>query len=121
MLYHYTGFHGCDSHCEIEILNNLVIATEIDSNEGTSITNMAAHLATQVCKDFGIQPDTLIWIEHYPAQDIGARTIPSVYAIVQFNVDRHGVFRSPRWAYITPETFEAFKTTHANDKSISRF
>ena len=44
----YRGYYGCESHCTLEIYGNLVIATEADDNEGTSITNMAEHLATRV-------------------------------------------------------------------------
>ena len=40
-------------------------------NEGTSVTNMAEQLATQICQEFDIEPKHLIWIEHYPdRQDI---------------------------------------------------
>ena len=74
MIYNYTGFHGCDSKCELQIINNLVIATEIPENEGTSVTNMAEHLATMVCQTFGIEPKHLIWIEHYPERANGRNT-----------------------------------------------
>ena len=43
--YDYKGYFGCDCHCTLEIDGNLVICTEDDDNEGTSITNMAEHLA----------------------------------------------------------------------------
>ena len=61
----YKGYFGCDSHCTLEIHGNLVIVTEAEDNEGTSITNMAEHLATRVCHQYQIDPLKLIWIEHY--------------------------------------------------------
>lgn len=65
--YEYKGFHGCESVCNLEIHQNLVIITEREDNEGTSITNMAEQLATAICDEFDINPHNLIWIEHYRA------------------------------------------------------
>lgn len=64
--------------CDIEIIKNLVIATEMPENEGTSVTNMAEYLATQVCQEFGINPKHLIWIEHYPQRREWAE-YPKIY------------------------------------------
>ena len=69
---HYRGFHGCDSWCDIEVVRvsdacTVVIVTEVDDNPGTSVTNMAEELATEVCKTFRISPHKLVWYEHYPA------------------------------------------------------
>ena len=49
LIYTYKGFHGCDNQCELEIISNLVIATQSYGNIETSITNMAEHLASMVC------------------------------------------------------------------------
>lgn len=45
----------------------MVIATELSDNPGVSVTNFAEGLATLVCRRFSIDPEKLIWIEHYPA------------------------------------------------------
>jgi hypothetical protein len=45
----------------------VVIATERPDNPGTSVTNAAEELASQVCQRFDIDPDKLVWIESYPA------------------------------------------------------
>ena len=77
MIYDYKGFFGCACQCDIEVHRHtdfdVVVATEVPDNEGTSITNMAEQLATQVCKAFDIVPDRLIWIEHYPERPISRR------------------------------------------------
>ena len=60
--------------CRLEILQSqdgrtTVIATEREDNPGTSVTNIAEHLAAHVHDCFGIEPEKLVWIEHcgYPA------------------------------------------------------
>lgn len=72
----YHGFRGCESRCRIRIYDPtpagvpVVIATELDDNPGTSITNLAEQLAAEVLvrhlphRD-GAEPP-LLWIEHYP-------------------------------------------------------
>jgi len=68
--FEFRGFHGCRCVCSLEILllgdrRNAVIATEREDNPGTSITNVAENLASEVCDRFEIDPDKLVWIEHY--------------------------------------------------------
>ena len=68
--FEYQGFHGCRSCCGLEIIpladgRTLVIATELADNPGTSVTNVAEHLASFVCERFGIETEKLVWVEHY--------------------------------------------------------
>ena len=70
--FEYHGFHGCHSVCGLDIQpladgRTLVICTELPDNPGTSVTNFAEDLATLVCRQFGIVPAKLVWVEHYPA------------------------------------------------------
>jgi hypothetical protein len=68
--FEYRGFHGFPSLCELELIpladgRLVAIATERSDNPGTSVTNAAELLASQVCDQFRIDPDPLVWIEHY--------------------------------------------------------
>jgi hypothetical protein len=68
--FEYEGFHGYPSACTLELIplddgRTFVIATETEENHGTSVTNIAEHLATFVCRTFGIEPEKLVWVEHY--------------------------------------------------------
>jgi len=68
--FEFRGFQGKPAICQLEILQlrdgrRAVIATEREDNPGTSVTNVAEHLASHVCDHFGIEPDKLVWIEHY--------------------------------------------------------
>ena len=111
MIYNFTGFHACACICDLEIIKNLVIAFEMPENEGTSVTNMAEHLATQVCKDFDIDPKHLIWIEHYPERGEW-KDYPESFDLVSFNLNGDGVFSNPRWTGISSKVVDAFRETH---------
>ena len=71
MRYNYKGFWGCDSYCDVEAHQRsdgkyVFVATELRGNPGTSVTNFAEHLATAVRSQYGLKPEEVIWIEHYP-------------------------------------------------------
>lgn len=87
--FEYRGFHGCRCICSLEMLflhdgRIAVIATELEDNPGTSITNVAEHLASEACDRFDIDPDNLVWIETYgyPASGPGERQ--RTYDLVTF-------------------------------------
>src|SRR6185503_8773416 len=50
----------------------VVVATELPDNPGMSITNAAEELAGTVCRDYGIDPERLVWVEHYPERLAGS-------------------------------------------------
>lgn len=65
------GFGKWDSRCRIRIFRPhpeqiVVIASDLGEDSGTSITNCADSLATLIVRDFCLDPDLLLWIEHYP-------------------------------------------------------
>ena len=71
--FEFRGLNGRPSVCALEILpcsdefgrRTVVVATELQDNRGTSVTNAAEYLASYVCDLWSIAPDTLVWIEHY--------------------------------------------------------
>lgn len=68
--FEFRGFQCCRCHCQLELIplsdgRMVVIATEVEDNPGTSITNVAEYLASFVCGQFHVEPGTLVWIEHY--------------------------------------------------------
>ena len=87
--YVFGGLHSFKSVCSLVIdqSRNLVIATEIADNPGTSITNAVDLLANQVCNEFQLDKQRLTWIERYTKQSYKGkgndRNYPS-YSIVNF-------------------------------------
>jgi hypothetical protein len=70
----------------------VICCIEADGNPGSSITNSAERIATQVCARFDIEADRLIWLEHYP------HVSPPEWDLVRFAHDpATGAFSAPQW------------------------
>ena len=112
--YEYKSQWGWDSKCGLEVLNHqgftLVIVTELDDNPGVSVTNFAEHLATQVCRDFKVDPMKLVWVEYYP--EVGKRPylFPAHWdtATFEFNIPG-GHIRRPVWARVPEPQLQALR------------
>ena len=118
----YEGYHKIPSFCYIEIHNHenctVVIATEPDYDEdgaGTSVTNRAEHIATEVCKHYDIPQDKLVWIEHYDRKGYASDDRDETWDLCTFKREKtptrdywdyprgEMVFTSPKWQPLTPE------------------
>lgn len=108
----FLGIHNRVSKCQIEVKGNLVIVTELSDNPGTSVTNAAEIIATEVCKEYHIDPKELIYIEHYPKSTIMNET----WDLVKFTVEGRELTNAD-WKNISKEKVieittlaESFKT-----------
>lgn len=96
------------AHCRLRSYaggqQTVVIASELPDNPGMSITNAAAELATQVCQRYGIDPECLVWVEHYGATATTSyrQDPPETYDLVTFTWTGKG-FAQPRWAHSSRE------------------
>ena len=71
-------------------------------NPGTSVTNFAEHLATAMRKQYGLKPEDVIWIEHYPeAKDRRKES----FDLVRFGVEGD-LLRTPVWTRITEQAVD---------------
>jgi hypothetical protein len=56
--------------CGLRIMRDeqqtIVVLTELPENRRMSVTNAAEEIATEVRREFGLDPDQTRWIEHYP-------------------------------------------------------
>ena len=110
--YEYKGYHGAPSVCGLEIraleVGTLVVVTELPDNPGTSVTNMAENLATDVCRANNISPHKLIWVEHYPERGTPLSVLPETWDEVFFDFDyRVGSFTKARWSRMSEGFREA--------------
>ncbi len=98
MIYNYKGLGVHDSKCEIFINGNVVFASELVDSAGTSITNAAEDIATDICNEFGIKFKELVWIEHYPERGMYDET----FDLVTFEVIG-GRLYNPSWKRISKD------------------
>lgn len=110
--YHYTGFWGCQCVCGLQYGRNhetgkdFVILTELSTNQGTSVTNMVEHLATQVLGELGLDPANTLIFEHYPERGNKWDPFPESWDLVIPDWE-NGEARVPQgrhmWQHITRE------------------
>jgi hypothetical protein len=107
MRYDYKGFWDCHPSCDIEVHRRsdgkyVFVATELPDNPGTSVTNYAEHLATAMRVQYGLKPEDVIWIEHYPeAKDRRKEN----FDLVRFAIEG-GAFRASVWTRITEQAVD---------------
>jgi hypothetical protein len=128
--FEFRGFHGRGAWCRLEFIpltdgRTLVIAIELLDNPGTSVTNVAEHLASHVCDEFGIDPDRLVWVEHYgygPDRTYDLVTfsrrekeaVQWFPAVLRQHPDGWpGYFEEPDWRPMRDEDWRAMGLTHA--------
>ena len=112
MEYHYEGFRGCHSVCDLDVVRGkfltLVVCTERPDNPGTSVTNMAERLAMCVAEEQQISPDDMIWIERYPRRGLhefsdGIKIDTDESCdLVSFVRNKSGGLHTPNWKRIEP-------------------
>ncbi len=120
----YAGYHNLPSRCRIRIYQRdgrvpVVIATELDENPGTSITNMAEQLCAEVirtCLPERFEEEPVRWVEHHPRTPDELRRNYPEFAQVTFHsaaprrVQRYGTDRlqlgRPQWTYLARKRLE---------------
>lgn len=106
----YWGFLNTPSRCRVRVFEPhnqplVVLATELPDNPGTSITNFAEQLATQVGQLLAAPLETLVWIEHYPERGTKPHERES-FSLVSFTRTPHGLSQ-PRWRHLDRAEVEA--------------
>ena len=100
-----------ESVCRIRIYEDedraVVVASDVadpvvyPNGTGTSITNCVENLARMVCETFGLNPEQMTWIEHYPRKATDPTDLPPVeFSLVRFTYNaRTNQFSQPSWKY----------------------
>jgi hypothetical protein len=118
-IFHYSGYFGCASRCRLRWIRRehagqikvVVIATELPDNPGTSITNRAEHLASEICRCFGVDPSELILVEQYPSSSARRHALRGSlraerFDLVAFELEG-GTFKRPKWIPVRKELVES--------------
>jgi hypothetical protein len=76
-----------------------------------SVRSCAGHVATSVARDFQIDPQRMLYIEHYPESiygERGERASPEKYEAVDFHWTEGGAIQ-PRWRTLQPPLLDAIR------------
>ena len=107
----YRGYHGCPSCCRVRIYEEpegekvppILIATEMESNHGTSVTNRIEVIATEVYRLLERPEAGLTVIEHYGRSTIA----PERFALVTMEWETRTGFNTPHWKPLAASEVEA--------------
>ena len=94
------GFGSWESRCRLRIVeppsgSTVVVVSDQGMDTGTFITNCAASLATLVVQQFQLDPEDLIWIEHYPDSDVECSRVEFVW--------QGNIAKKTHWSYLPPQ------------------
>ena len=109
--YNFKGMWDVPSVCGLKIVRKpektIVIVTDLyEKNPGTPITEWNTKLAGQICKEFEIKPEELIFIERTPDKKTKLSFNKETFFKVIFEQDGYG-FNNPDWQEMTKD--EVFK------------
>lgn len=109
-LFAYKSPNRFDGVCRIERINLpdgrvVIICEEIDDNPGRSVTNTVEYIALQVCEQLKIDPQNLVWIEHYDTYFADEEE----WNLVTFDrVPPESNFKGPKWTPLTEDDWRSF-------------
>lgn len=111
--YEFTAATGVKAVCGLRIVRDgeqtIVVLTELPENRGMSVTNAAEEIATQVRREFGLDPDQTLWIEHYPEQQVAYHGRPlrekATYDEIIYTWDDYQA-SEPEWHRLNQEEVE---------------
>jgi hypothetical protein len=108
--FHYLGLGTFPSVCRLRAFNvedapTVVIATELQQNSGTSVTNAAQDIAAQAYQWLERPERGILLIEHYE-KDGEERNAQERFAVVTFQHTEGGRFSGPDWRSLTKEEVE---------------
>jgi len=107
LIFDFKGIWDLPSKCGLKILNKsdktIVIVTELyKENPGTSIADVSASLALQVCVEFNIVPDKLVYVESSPETNSKLSFYGEKYYLVGFEF-ANGIFSNPVYKELAVE------------------
>ena len=88
----------------------IAIVRELPGNK-VSVRALSGHIATSVVEQFSLDPQRLLWVEHYPESTYGKdneHVIPERYDAVEFSWE-DGLAISPRWETLKPPALDMVK------------
>ncbi|MBP5589291.1 MAG: hypothetical protein J6X26_02010 [Bacteroidales bacterium] len=104
-IFDFKGAWGIPSKCQLMVVKDedkyVVIATEIyKGNPGSTVTDVAASLAMQVCEKFSIPYDKLVYAEHNPETKTKLSFYEQEFFQVTFSINDAGELCDPKYKQV---------------------
>jgi hypothetical protein len=96
----------------------IVVVRDVPSSR-MSVRSVAGHIATKVSQDFQVDPQRMLYLEHYPQTSYGERrqhVIAEKYDMVEFRW-LEGKALEPKWRSLNPSMLKIVKQI-VRDSSI---
>jgi len=111
-IYDFKGLWDLPSRCGLKIVRKnhqtVVVVTELyRDNPGTSVTNVAASLAIQICKDFSLLPEKMVYIECNPEMKSKLSFYSEKNYLVEFVFDGSS-FGNPQYKLLNKEELNGY-------------
>lgn len=118
MRYHYPGIGGRPAFCDLAFTvlpdgTAFVVCSEDLDNTGTSVTNAAETIASQLCQEQpAIDLAKLVWIERYPPRGSRHWPIPESFDLVTFRTTdpARRTVAHPAWKPLSEQDVQALRT-----------
>jgi hypothetical protein len=110
--FEYPGYFRRSAHCKLEVYERpgqafrVVIATELPTNDGLSITNAAESLWATVCKKHSIEPIDIVMLEHYPKDNVLDEHWTLVRFTRQVRLGNNWKFEGVEWFHLEKTELE---------------
>jgi len=119
-VFEFKGLWELPSTCGLRIFDHgekqVVVVTELyKENPGTSIAQVSASLAMQICHVYGLNYRKLIYIEHNPDMHSKLSFYDEELYHVHFDIDDFGL-KNPVWERIGAEQFLKIVEYDANSR-----
>jgi hypothetical protein len=111
--FHFLGYGIHRSFCRMRVFANgrdiIVVLTQEDANEGTSVTNAVEQIASEMLPYLITHPskrDIITWIEHYEEHETFDRVTFEKFVERPTATTPFGHFSGPKWQRMQREELE---------------
>jgi len=90
--------------------HTIVIVTDVPNNN-RSVKSSTSHVATQVVKEFNLNPQRTLWIEYYPESKYGVdseHVMPERFEAVEFTWHAESAIK-PQWRELKPPLLDEIR------------
>ena len=117
-------WNSVESVCHVRIFEGegeqkgatIVVCSQLsdDKRAGVSVTNAAEQIATEVSNKHRIQPNCLVWFEHYAGAKTSAflkETVDRVFFKLDWHLTRPPIRESVEFKYSSPHWYHSSRET----------